>query len=54
VAIAVPAGMVGGPSVGLVAGAVIGPIVGLAVPASPNDESSAPETPEPSAEAGLP
>ena len=54
VAVAVPVGMVGGPSVGLVAGAVIGPIVGLAVPASPNDESSAPETPEPSAEAGLP
>ena len=54
VAIAVPAGMVGGPSVGLVAGAVFGPLVGLAAPASPNDESRAPETPEPSAEAGLP
>jgi 4-azaleucine resistance transporter AzlC len=46
VAVAVP--------VGLVAGALTGPCFGLAVPPSPNEESSAPETPEPSAEAGLP
>jgi predicted branched-subunit amino acid permease len=54
VAIAVPVGLAGGASIGLVAGALIGPLFGLAVPASPNDESNAPETPEPSAEAGLP
>jgi hypothetical protein len=54
VAIAVPVGLAGGASIGLVAGALIGPLFGLAVPSSPNDESSAPETPEPSAEAGLP
>ena len=54
VAVAVPVGLVGGPSLGLVAGASIGPFCGLAVPASPTDESSAPGTPEPSAEAGLP
>ena len=54
VAVAVPVGLAGGASIGLVAGALIGPLFGLAVPASPNDESSAPETPEPSAEAGLP
>jgi 4-azaleucine resistance transporter AzlC len=54
VAVAVPVGLVGGASLGLVAGAVVGPFFGLAVPASPTDESSAPETPEPSAEAGLP
>ena len=54
VAVAVPAGLVGGPSLGLVTGAVVGPFMGLAVPASPGEESSAPETPEPSAEAGLP
>jgi predicted branched-subunit amino acid permease len=54
VAIAVPVGLAGGTAVGLVAGAVFGPVFGLAVPASPTDESSAPETPEPSAEAGLP
>jgi len=54
VAVAVPLGLVGGASLGLVAGAVVGPFIGLAVPASPAEESSAPETPEPSAEAGLP
>ena len=54
VAVAVPIGLAAGTSVGLVAGAVFGPALGLAVPASPADESSAPETPEPSAEAGLP
>ena len=54
VAVAVPVGLVAGASVGLVAGATIGPCFGLAVPPSPNEESSAPETPEPSAEAGLP
>ena len=54
VAVAVPVGLVAGASLGLVAGALIGPCFGLAVPASPNDESSAPETPEPSAGAGLP
>ena len=53
VAVAVPVGPRRS-SIGLVAGALIGPFFGLAVPASPNDESSAPETPEPSAEAGLP
>jgi 4-azaleucine resistance transporter AzlC len=54
VAVAVPVGLAGGASIGLVAGALIGPLFGLAVPASPNDEWGAPETPEPSAEAGLP
>lgn len=54
VAIAVPVGLAGGASIGLVAGALVGPIFGLAVPASPTDESSAPETPQPSAGAGLP
>jgi hypothetical protein len=54
VAVAVPVGLAGGASVGLVAGALFGPFFGLAVPASPTEESSNPETPEPSAEAGLP
>ena len=54
VAVAVPVGLAGGPSLGLVAGAVAGPFFGLAVPASPAEQSRAPETPEPSAEAGLP
>ena len=54
VVVAVPVGLAGGASVGLVAGAVFGPFFGLAVPASPMEESSNPETPEPSAEAGLP
>jgi predicted branched-subunit amino acid permease len=54
VAIAVPVGLAAGASFGLVAGASLGPCFGLAVPASPNDESSAPETPEPASEAGLP
>jgi 4-azaleucine resistance transporter AzlC len=54
VAVAVPVGLAAGASVGLVAGAVLGPFFGLATPASPSEESSAPETPEPSAEAGLP
>jgi predicted branched-subunit amino acid permease len=54
VAIAVPVGLAGGASIGLVAGALVGPIFGLAVPASCDGDSSAPETPEPSAEAGLP
>jgi 4-azaleucine resistance transporter AzlC len=53
-AVAVPVGLVGGTSLGLVTGAVVGPFIGLAVPASPTEESNAPETPEPSAEAGLP
>jgi predicted branched-subunit amino acid permease len=48
-------GMVSGRrDVGLVAGALFGPFFGLAVPASPTEESSNPETTEPSAEAGLP
>jgi 4-azaleucine resistance transporter AzlC len=54
VAVAVPVGLLAGASFGLVAGALTGPCFGLAVPASPTDKSSAPETPEPSAEAGLP
>jgi predicted branched-subunit amino acid permease len=54
VAIAVPVGLAGGASIGLVAGALVGPLFGLAVPESPRDEPNAPETPEPSAEAGLP
>jgi predicted branched-subunit amino acid permease len=54
VAVAVPVGLAAGASIGLVAGALIGPCFGLAVSASPNDESSAPETPEPFSEAGLP
>ena len=54
VAVAVPIGLLAGASVGLVSGAVLGPFFGLAVPPSANEESSAPETPEPSAEAGLP
>jgi predicted branched-subunit amino acid permease len=53
VVVAVIVGLAVGASIGLVAGAVVGPLVGLAVPASPGDESSAPETPEPSAGAGL-
>jgi predicted branched-subunit amino acid permease len=54
VAVAVPVGLAAGASVGLVAGAVTGPFFGLATPPSPGEESSRPETPEPSAEAGLP
>jgi 4-azaleucine resistance transporter AzlC len=54
VAVAVPVGLAGGASVGLIAGAVIGPLIGLAVPPSQSEESGAPQTPEPSAEAGLP
>jgi 4-azaleucine resistance transporter AzlC len=54
VAVAVPVGLAAGASIGLVAGALIGPCFGLAVSASPNDESSSPETPEPFSEAGLP
>ena len=54
VAVAVPVGLLVGTSVGLVAGAVIGPFAGLAVPPSATDESSLPETAEPSAQAGLP
>jgi len=51
--VAVVAGLAAGASVGLVAGAVIGPLFGLAVPPSSHEESSEPETPEPSATAGL-
>ena len=54
VAVAVPVGLLAGASVGLVAGAVVGPFAGLAVRPSASDESSLPETPEPSAQAGLP
>jgi 4-azaleucine resistance transporter AzlC len=54
VAVAVPAGLATGASLGLVAGAVVGPLIGLAVPASAAEESNAPETPQPSSEAGLP
>jgi len=54
VAVAVPVGLFGGTSVGLVAGAVFGPFFGLAVPASAGDKSGDRETPEPSAAAGLP
>ncbi len=54
VALAVPVGLVAGASIGLVAGATAGPLFGLAVPASEGEESSAPETPEPFAEEGLP
>jgi predicted branched-subunit amino acid permease len=54
VAIAVPVGLAGGASIGLVAGAMLGPLFGLAVPASLAGDSSSSETPEPSAEAGLP
>ncbi|MGA2512820.1 MAG: AzlC family ABC transporter permease [Candidatus Limnocylindrales bacterium] len=54
VVVAVLVGLAGGASLGLVAGAVLGPLFGLAVPPSGSEESSAPETPEPSAEAGLP
>jgi len=54
VAVAVTVGLFGGASLGLVAGAALGPLFGLAVPPSAAEESSAPETPEPSAEAGLP
>lgn len=54
VAVAVPVGLVAGASVGLVAGAVLGPFFGLLTPPSANEVPSAPETPEPSAEAGLP
>ncbi len=54
VAVAVPAGLAAGASIGLVAGAVLGPLFGLAVPASPGEESTAPETPEPFAREGLP
>jgi 4-azaleucine resistance transporter AzlC len=54
VAIAVSVGLLAGASVGLVAGAALGPLVGLAMPASPGEESSRPQTPEPSSQAGLP
>jgi 4-azaleucine resistance transporter AzlC len=54
VAVAVVVGLSGGASLGLVAGAVLGPLFGLAVKPSSHEESSEPETPEPSAEAGLP
>jgi 4-azaleucine resistance transporter AzlC len=54
VAVAVPVGLVGGPSVGLVAGAVCGPFFGLAVPPSAKEKLITAETPEPSAQAGLP
>ena len=54
VAVAVAVGLFAGTSVGLVAGAVIGPLFGLAVRPSAPDEYRAPETPEPSAMAGLP
>lgn len=54
VVVAVAVGLVGGPSLGLVAGAVIGPLFGLAIKPSAHEESSEPETPEPSAKAGLP
>jgi predicted branched-subunit amino acid permease len=54
VAVAVPIGLLGGASVGLVAGAVVGPFFGLAVPPSAAERSTTAETPEPSAEAGLP
>jgi len=54
VLVAVPVGLAGGASVGLVAGAVFGPFFGLAVPASTAEKTMTAETPEPSAEAGLP
>ncbi|MGA3029127.1 MAG: AzlC family ABC transporter permease [Candidatus Limnocylindrales bacterium] len=54
VVVAVTVGLVGGPSLGLVAGAVLGPLFGLAIRPSAREESSEPERPEPSAEAGLP
>jgi 4-azaleucine resistance transporter AzlC len=53
VAVAVTVGLLAGASIGLVAGAVLGPLFGLAVAPSAGEASSAPETPEPSAEAGL-
>jgi 4-azaleucine resistance transporter AzlC len=43
VAVAVPVGLVGGSSVGLVAGAVIGPFLGLAVPAGPGAGAAVPD-----------
>jgi 4-azaleucine resistance transporter AzlC len=43
VLVAVPVGLMAGPSLGLVAGAVIGPLIGLAMPARPGE-------PEPTAE----
>lgn len=54
VAVAVAVGLFAGTSVGLVAGAVIGPLFGLAVRPSATDKDRPPETPEPSAMAGLP
>jgi 4-azaleucine resistance transporter AzlC len=54
VVVAVPTGLAAGASVGLVAGATLGPLFGLLMPASPDEESSRPQTPEPSSEAGLP
>ena len=53
VCVSVLVGLAGGASLGLVGGAVIGPLFGLMVPPSPNDESSKPDEPEPSAAAGL-
>jgi len=49
VAVAVPVGLLSGPSVGLVAGAVIGPIFGLAIPAGPAIDAT-----RSAAEQGLP
>jgi 4-azaleucine resistance transporter AzlC len=54
VAISVVVGLMTEASVGLVAGAVFGPFFGLAIRPGPREESSEPDSPEPSAEAGLP
>jgi len=62
VAIAVPVGLIAGPSVGLVAGAVIGPFAGLALPAEPavaagpdaGEPETVPDATERAAREGLP
>jgi 4-azaleucine resistance transporter AzlC len=53
VGVAVIVGLLAGASIGLVAGAVAGPLLGLAVAPSAGEESTTPESPEPSAEKGL-
>jgi 4-azaleucine resistance transporter AzlC len=57
VAVAVPVGLLAGPSLGLVAGAVIGPLAGLAVPLPPGEpvpSADAVDATERAAAEGLP
>lgn len=57
VLVAVPIGLLSGPSVGLVAGAVVGPMIGMAIPARRGEPEPSAETrdaTERAAEEGLP